>query len=114
MEMFRAPYEGLLTLLQYFKRQQDCQSSLKKNSEPISTATFIRTQYGNFQRLPHLAKACDDWDDIAHNTPAQNWTFFKRHFNDKMQQYNTRQQSLASTRIAQMAYTPAAPPVIQS
>ena len=84
METLRAPYEGLLTLPQYFKRQHDCQTSLKKTAEPISTATLICTCYGHFQRLPHLAKACDDWDDIAHTALAQNWTLFKRHFNNKM------------------------------
>ena len=96
METFRDPYEGLLTLLQYVKRQQDCQSVLKKTAEPISTATLMCPCYGHFQRLPHLTKACDDWEDIAHTTPAQNWTLFKRHFNEKMIQYNTRQQLLSS------------------
>ena len=94
METFRAPYDSLLNLPQYFKRQQDCQSSLKKTAEPISTATLIRTCYGHFQRLPHLAKACDDWDDIAHTAPTHNWNLFKRRFNKKMQQYNTKQQCL--------------------
>ena len=100
--------------VQYFKLQHDCQSSLKKTSEPIFTATLICTPYGRFQRLPHLAKACDDWDNIAHTTPSQNWTLFRRHFNDKMQQYKTRQQSLASAGIAQMVYTPEVPPALQS
>ena len=113
-ETFIAPYDDLLTLPQYFKRQQGCQSSLKKTAEPISTATIIHTFYGQFQRIPHLAKACNDWDDIAHTTPAHNWILFKRHFNNKMRQYNTRQHSLASAGIAQMAYTPAAPPPLQS
>ena len=84
METFRAPYDGLLTLPQYFKLQQDCQSPLKKTAEPISTAMIIHTCYGHFQSLTHLAKACDDWDDIANTTPDQNWTLFKLHFNRKM------------------------------
>ena len=106
MDDFNKPYEETMPLAEYFKRQQKCQSLLKKTPEPISQATMIRTCYSHFLRLPHMANACDDWDDKHPGTGATaTWPEFKLYFTQKFRQHNNRQTSLRDMGIANSAIT---------
>ena len=91
---FNKPYDNLLTPAQYFKRQEKCRMLLKTSPEPISDATMVRTSLGHFLQLPHMDKACNDWNtDYPPDTPGT-WLKFKQFFTKKFFNYQNHQASL--------------------
>ena len=97
---FNKPYNNCLTPAQYFKRQQNCRTLLKKSSEPISDVMMVRTCLGHFLQLPHMDKAYNDWEtDYPPDTPGT-WLKFKQSFTKKFFNYQNHQASLSDAGVA--------------
>ena len=100
---FNKPYDDSLTPAQYFKRQQKCRTLLKKSPEPISDATMVRTSLGHFLQLPHMDKACDDWETQYPTDAPGTWLEFKQFFTKKFFNYQNHQASLHDAGVANSA-----------
>jgi len=106
LDTLGTPFDGTTTLAEYYKRQQHCQYLLEETREPISKATMIRTCLGHFQRLPHMAEACDDWDDVHPGTGnTATWVQFKTFFRRKFRQYKNHQDALRHAGIVNSTVT---------
>ena len=97
---FNKPYNDSLTPPHYFKRQQKCRTVFKKSPEPISDATMVQTSLGHFLQLPHMDKACDDWETGYPTDTLGTWLEFKQFFTKKFFNYQNHQASLSDAGVA--------------